>query len=116
MTTRDLRELDRREFLTKTAASVLVAGLAARVPAAFAQAAGKKVKPSASDVLLVIDVSRRVCAGLEELGVYWVEEPFPPDAVRDYSLLAGRTRIPIAAGENHFLRYQIREHGTTDPR
>ena len=46
---------------------------------------------------------------LEECGVFWVEEPFPPDALRDYSLLAARSRVPIAAGENHFLRYQSRQ-------
>ncbi len=45
---------------------------------------------------------------LEECRVFWIEEPFPPDAVRDFSLLAPRTRIPLAAGENHFLRYQAR--------
>ena len=46
---------------------------------------------------------------LEESNVYWIEEPFPPDALRDYALLAPRTRIPLAAGENHFLRYQARQ-------
>ncbi len=51
----------------------------------------------------------RLAPGLEECQVYWIEEPFPPDAVRDYSLLAPRTRIPLAAGENHFLRYEARE-------
>jgi L-alanine-DL-glutamate epimerase-like enolase superfamily enzyme len=51
----------------------------------------------------------RALPGLEECGVYWIEEPFPPDAVRDYALAAGRTRIPLAAGENHFLRYQARQ-------
>ena len=56
MKTRDLRELDRREFLTTVAAGMVVAGLAGRPSAAFAQAAGKPLKPSANDVLLVIDV------------------------------------------------------------
>jgi L-alanine-DL-glutamate epimerase-like enolase superfamily enzyme len=51
----------------------------------------------------------RLAPGLEECGVYWIEEPFPPDALRDYALLAPRTRIPLAAGENHFLRYQARQ-------
>jgi D-galactarolactone cycloisomerase len=51
----------------------------------------------------------RLTPGLEECGVYWIEEPFPPDAVRDYALLSPRTRIPLAAGENHFLRYQARQ-------
>jgi D-galactarolactone cycloisomerase len=51
----------------------------------------------------------RLAPGLEECGVYWIEEPFPPDALRDYTLLASRTRVPLAAGENHFLRYQARQ-------
>src|ERR687893_1897078 len=51
----------------------------------------------------------RLLPVLEEYGVFWVEEPFPPDALRDYSLLAARSRVPIAAGENHFLRYQSRQ-------
>ncbi len=51
----------------------------------------------------------RLAPGLEECNVYWIEEPFPPDNVRDYALLAPRTRIPLAAGENHFLRYQARQ-------
>ena len=51
----------------------------------------------------------KLAPGLEECGVYWIEEPFPPDALRDYSLLAQRTGIPLAAGENHFLRYQARQ-------
>jgi L-alanine-DL-glutamate epimerase-like enolase superfamily enzyme len=51
----------------------------------------------------------RALPGLEECGVSWIEEPFPPDAIRDYALAAGRTRIPLAAGENHFLRYQARQ-------
>ena len=51
----------------------------------------------------------RLAPGLEECGIYWIEEPFPPDAIRDYALLAERTGIPLAAGENHFLRYQARQ-------
>lgn len=51
----------------------------------------------------------RALPALEECGVFWIEEPFPPDALRDYSLAARRTSIPLAAGENHFLRYQARQ-------
>lgn len=47
---------DRRELLKIAAASVVVTALGARATAAFAQAAGQKIKPSATDVLLVIDV------------------------------------------------------------
>src|SRR5581483_6288574 len=51
----------------------------------------------------------QLAPGLEECSVYWIEEPFPPDNLRDYTLLAPRTRIPLAAGENHFLRFQARQ-------
>lgn len=51
----------------------------------------------------------RALPALEECRVYWIEEPFPPDAVGDYSHFNSRTRIPIAAGENHYLRYQARQ-------
>jgi D-galactarolactone cycloisomerase len=69
------------------------------------------------DVDIMVDVNTKyglqemlqLVPGLEECRVYWIEEPFPPDAIRDYSLLAPRTRIPLAAGENHFLRYQARQ-------
>src|SRR5207245_764679 len=71
MKTRDLRELDRREFLTTVAAGMVVAGLAGRPSAAFAQAAGKTLKPSATDVLLVIDVQN--CFEREAVGEQLLE-------------------------------------------
>ena len=69
------------------------------------------------DVDIMVDVNTKysyqqmlqLAPRLEESNVYWIEEPFPPDALRDYALLAPRTRIPLAAGENHFLRYQARQ-------
>ena len=51
-----MKTYDRRELLKIAAASVVVAGMGARATAAFAQAAGQKIKPLASDVLLVVDV------------------------------------------------------------
>ncbi len=50
-----MKTYDRREFVRIAAASVVVAGMGARATAAFAQASGK-IKPSATDVLLVVDV------------------------------------------------------------
>ena len=74
-------------------------------------------KTIGDDVDIMVDVNTkhtmrdmlRLAPGLEEYNVFWIEEPFPPDALRDYALLAPHTRIPLAAGENHFLRYQARE-------
>src|SRR3989454_5095800 len=52
---RPMKTYDRREFVRIAAASVAVAGRGTRATPAFAQAAGK-TKPSATDVLLVVDV------------------------------------------------------------
>jgi nicotinamidase/pyrazinamidase len=47
---------DRREFLKGTAASLMAAGFAGGSRVAAAQTGGAKMKPTAQDVLLVIDV------------------------------------------------------------
>ena len=49
-----------------------------------------------------------VIAYCEDHGVYWLEEPFPPDAVGAYRDLAERTLVPLAAGENHYGRHEVR--------
>lgn len=35
----------------------------------------------------------------EALGIYWMEEPFPPEAIHDYQRLCDSTALRIAAGE-----------------
>ena len=52
---------------------------------------------------------QRALPGFEECKVYWIEEPFPPDAIADYAHFNARTHVPLACGENHFLRYQARQ-------
>ena len=52
---------------------------------------------------------QRALPGYEECRVFWVEEPFAPDAIADYAHFNARTHVPLAGGENHFLRYQARE-------
>lgn len=47
---------NRREFLESAAAGAVVAGIVGRASAAAAQGTGKKIKPAATDVFLVIDV------------------------------------------------------------
>ena len=49
-----------------------------------------------------------VVAYCEDHGVYWLEEPFAPDAVGAYRDLAQRTLVPLAAGENHYTRQEFR--------
>ena len=49
---------------------------------------------------------QRALPALEACGVFWIEEPFTPDNVGDYARANASTRVPLAAGENHFTRYQ----------
>jgi L-alanine-DL-glutamate epimerase-like enolase superfamily enzyme len=41
--------------------------------------------------------------------VYWLEEPFATDNIRAYVETQRKTRIPLAAGENHYTRKAFRE-------
>lgn len=49
----------------------------------------------------------RVCRQLEELDVYFFETPFPVDSLIPYAELAGRTSIPLAAGEHGVTRWEF---------
>jgi L-alanine-DL-glutamate epimerase-like enolase superfamily enzyme len=49
----------------------------------------------------------RIVPELERLRVGWFEEPFTPYAYRSYRDLARFTRVPLAAGENHFTRFDF---------
>lgn len=54
-----------------------------------------------------LDTVRAVAPCLEAHGVAWLEEPFPPHAWRDYQAAAQLTRVPLAAGENHYTRFDF---------
>ena len=54
-----------------------------------------------------LDDARRVMPAFEECGVGWLEEPFPAHDYRDYKTAAGFARVPLAAGENHFTRFEF---------
>lgn len=54
----------------------------------------------------VADV-RRVMPGLEANGVGWLEEPFPAHDHRSYAQAATLGRMPLAAGENHYTRFEF---------
>jgi mandelate racemase len=47
------------------------------------------------------DAVRR-CHELDELGLYWFEEPIAYDDVRGYAQLAGKVRTPLQMGENYY--------------
>lgn len=51
--------------------------------------------------------ARRVTPAYEEAGLTWLEEPFPAHDWRNYRDLAARSRVPLAAGENHFTRFEF---------
>lgn len=54
-----------------------------------------------------IDDVRKVMPAYEEAGVAWLEEPFPPMDRRAYAAAARLGRVPLAAGENHYTRYEF---------
>ena len=65
-----------------------------------------EVLTDANTAYTLADV-RAVLPALERLGAGWLEEPFPPHDHRAYAAASGWSRVPIAAGENHFTRYEF---------
>ena len=51
--------------------------------------------------------ARAAMPAMDELRVGWLEEPFPAHDYRSYKLAAGFGRTPLAAGENHFTRFEF---------
>ncbi len=51
--------------------------------------------------------ARAAMPGMDDLNVCWLEEPFPAHDYRSYRLAAGFARTPLAAGENHYTRYEF---------
>ena len=43
----------------------------------------------------------------DELRVGWLEEPFPPHDTRSYGAAAQLGTTPLAAGENHYTRFEF---------
>jgi D-galactarolactone cycloisomerase len=54
-----------------------------------------------------LDDVRRVMPSYEEAGVAWLEEPFPPHDYRSYIDATSLGTVPLAAGENHFTRFEF---------
>jgi L-alanine-DL-glutamate epimerase-like enolase superfamily enzyme len=54
-----------------------------------------------------LDDARRVMPAFEECAVGWLEEPFPPQDRRAYAIASTFGRVPLAAGENHYTRYEF---------
>jgi D-galactarolactone cycloisomerase len=50
---------------------------------------------------------RRVMPAMDDLGIAWLEEPFPAHDYRSYREAKGFGRTPLAAGENHYTRFEF---------
>jgi L-alanine-DL-glutamate epimerase-like enolase superfamily enzyme len=53
------------------------------------------------------DDVRRVMPAMDELGIAWLEEPFPAQDYRSYREAKSWGRTPLAAGENHYTRFEF---------
>jgi L-rhamnonate dehydratase len=58
-----------------------------------------------ADAKVAIDVARE----LEQIGIFWLEEPFEPDEYEAYAELADAVDIRVAAGEQDTTRWGFRE-------
>lgn len=69
------------------------------------------------DIRLMVDANQaldfpeaiRRGRAYEELGIYWFEEPMPPQLAAQHTRLCDALDIPIAIGENHYTRFQFYE-------
>src|SRR3954465_14673795 len=50
---------------------------------------------------------RRVMPAMDELGIGWLEEPFPAPDYRSYREAKGFGRTPPAPGRNHYTRFEF---------
>lgn len=54
-----------------------------------------------------LDDVRRIMRPFEDAAVGWLEEPFPPHDHRSYKEAKALGHVPLAAGENHFTRFEF---------
>ena len=72
-------------------------------------------KAVGGDIDLLVDANtnytladvRKVMPAFDEAGVSWLEEPFPPQDRKAYRMARSLGRVPFAAGENHYTRYDF---------
>lgn len=75
---------------------------------AVRQAVGEDIEIlTDANTAYTLDDVRRVMPAFEECNVGWLEEPFPPQDRRAYAVAATLGRVPLAAGENHYTRYEF---------
>lgn len=51
--------------------------------------------------------ARAVMPGMDELNIGWLEEPFPAHDYRSYRQASAYGVTPLAAGENHYTRFEF---------
>lgn len=54
---------------------------------------------------------------ITDYDIVWVEEPVPPEDITGYRELSRKTDVPLAAGEVHFGRFELKrlvEEGNID--
>ena len=54
-----------------------------------------------------LENATQISSTLSACGAGWLEEPFAPHYYEDYRALADHTKIPLAAGENHYTRFDF---------
>jgi L-alanine-DL-glutamate epimerase-like enolase superfamily enzyme len=54
-----------------------------------------------------LDDVRRVMPSYDELQIGWLEEPFPAQDYRSYQMATSLGTTPLAAGENHYTRFEF---------
>jgi len=54
-----------------------------------------------------VDQVRQVMPEMDRLNIGWLEEPFPAHDHHSYAQARGYGATPLAAGENHFTRYEF---------
>jgi L-alanine-DL-glutamate epimerase-like enolase superfamily enzyme len=68
---------------------------------------GEVVILTDANIGCTVEHVRRLMPVLDELGVGWLEEPFPAHDYRSYRDAKTLGRTPLAAGENHYTRYEF---------
>lgn len=53
--------------------------------------------------------AERMAPLFNEAGIFWLEEPFPPEDLDSYAALRSKLKVPLAAGENEVAMMDFRD-------
>ncbi|MEQ3552625.1 mandelate racemase/muconate lactonizing enzyme family protein [Pseudonocardia nematodicida] len=70
---------------------------------------GRKLMLDATQGYRDVNSCLELCRLVEDLDIYFLEEPLPIDMVEAYRRLAEKTSIPLATGENGATRWEFNE-------